>query len=267
MSSILPTFFDFKNKLTILQWNIRGLHANHNYLDKLIFKYQPDIICLQETRIQYIFPPNSYYAIHKLEIENYHCITDPIKKNVICIKKDIDFVKLPEKYWYKEKKKKENSKITATKLLALSPEEKKNVVYTRHIAIKGKLKCQYHKENETIIIGNIYNSPNGIASSYKIFEQKDILIKELKKLKICTKNVKYMFMGDWNACHEAWGAPKIIKYDARYKEGKKLVEIMDNNDFNVISDGLATRFEINKTNYKRKLSHLDFAAISQYNTN
>ena len=36
-------------KITILQWNIRGIHANKTYLQHNIAIYKPDVILLQET--------------------------------------------------------------------------------------------------------------------------------------------------------------------------------------------------------------------------
>ena len=45
---------------TILQWNARGLRCNRRDFDILIGEHQPDVICLQETKLEH-FPPLSHY--------------------------------------------------------------------------------------------------------------------------------------------------------------------------------------------------------------
>ena len=45
---------------TILQWNARGLRCNRRDLDILIGEHQPDVICLQETKLEHS-PPLSHY--------------------------------------------------------------------------------------------------------------------------------------------------------------------------------------------------------------
>ena len=45
---------------TILQWNARGLRCNRRDFDILIGEHQPDVICLQETKLEHS-PPLSHY--------------------------------------------------------------------------------------------------------------------------------------------------------------------------------------------------------------
>ena len=45
---------------TLLQWNARGLRCNKRDLDILIGEHQPDVICLQETKLEHS-PPLSHY--------------------------------------------------------------------------------------------------------------------------------------------------------------------------------------------------------------
>ena len=45
---------------TILQWNARGLRCNRRDFDILIGEHQPDVICLQKTKLEHC-PPLSHY--------------------------------------------------------------------------------------------------------------------------------------------------------------------------------------------------------------
>ena len=45
---------------TILQWNARGLRCNRRDFDILIGEHQPDVICLQETKLEHSPPLNHY---------------------------------------------------------------------------------------------------------------------------------------------------------------------------------------------------------------
>ncbi len=260
----LDTFFDYQNKLGILQWNIRGMQVNHNFLDELIFKYQPDIICLQEIRVPYNIPPHVFWATHIPYVYGYEAITDPIYKTALFYKSDLKVTELPQKLWYTQTGTSEYKALNTTQFNKLTNIEKKNVVYIKYAAIETTFKNGFHKEKETIVIGNLYNSPNGISSSDIVFEQTDIINKELQKLHINNSNTKFVFLGDWNACHSAWGSPITDNYDKRIKEGKKLVAAMENNDFTVISEGKATRFVYDINRQRVKYSHLDFAAVSGF---
>ena len=45
---------------TILQWNIRGLRCNRRDFDVLGHEHQPDVVCLQEIKLEHS-PPLSHY--------------------------------------------------------------------------------------------------------------------------------------------------------------------------------------------------------------
>ena len=59
---------------TILQWNIRGLRCNRRDFDILVHEHQPDVVCLQETKLEHS-PPLSHYTC-----ANYDCHFKSLRK-------------------------------------------------------------------------------------------------------------------------------------------------------------------------------------------
>ena len=60
---------------TILQWNIRGLRCIRRDFDILVHEHQPDVICLQETKLEHP-PPLSHYIC-----ANYDCYFKSLRRN------------------------------------------------------------------------------------------------------------------------------------------------------------------------------------------
>ena len=61
---------------TILQWNIRGLRCNRRDFDILVHEHQPDVVCLQETKLEHS-PPLSHY-----KCANYDCFFKSLRRNL-----------------------------------------------------------------------------------------------------------------------------------------------------------------------------------------
>ena len=60
---------------TIIQWNVRGLRCNRRDFDILINGHQPDVICLQETKLEQN-PPLSHY-----QCANFDCYHKSLRRN------------------------------------------------------------------------------------------------------------------------------------------------------------------------------------------
>ena len=60
---------------TILQWNIRGLRCNRRDFDILVSEHQPDVVCLQKTKLEHS-PPASHY-----QCGNYDCYFKSLRRN------------------------------------------------------------------------------------------------------------------------------------------------------------------------------------------
>ena len=60
---------------TILQWNSRGLRCNRRDFDILIGEHQPEVVCLQETKLEHS-PPLSHY-----QCANYDCYYKSLRRN------------------------------------------------------------------------------------------------------------------------------------------------------------------------------------------
>ena len=60
---------------TILQWNIPGLRCNRRDFDILVSEQQPDVVCLQETKLEHS-PPSSHY-----QCDNYDCYFKSRRRN------------------------------------------------------------------------------------------------------------------------------------------------------------------------------------------
>ena len=60
---------------TILQWNIRGLRCNRRDFDILVSEHQPDVVCLQETKLEHLLPPSHY------QCGNYDCCFKSLRIN------------------------------------------------------------------------------------------------------------------------------------------------------------------------------------------
>ena len=60
---------------TILQLNIRGLRCNRRDFDILVSEHQPDVVCLQETKLEHS-PPSSHY-----QCGNYDCYFKSLRRN------------------------------------------------------------------------------------------------------------------------------------------------------------------------------------------
>ena len=60
---------------TILQWNVRGLRCSRRDFDILTNEHQPDVICLQETKLEHS-PPLSHHRC-----SNYDCYHKSLRRN------------------------------------------------------------------------------------------------------------------------------------------------------------------------------------------
>ena len=60
---------------TILQWNSRDLRCNRKDFDILIGEHQPEVVCLQETKLEHS-PPLSHY-----QCANYDCYHKSLRRN------------------------------------------------------------------------------------------------------------------------------------------------------------------------------------------
>lgn len=73
--------------MLILQWNLNGFHPRKKRLELLISKYQPEVICLQETNFknQFCATLKGYTAINKNRLSSSHAsggVATYIKNNL-----------------------------------------------------------------------------------------------------------------------------------------------------------------------------------------
>ena len=59
---------------TILRWNIRGLRSNRRDFDILVSEIQPEVICLQETKLDHSPHPKTY------QCANYDCYNKALRR-------------------------------------------------------------------------------------------------------------------------------------------------------------------------------------------
>ena len=263
--TIFPKIRKTQKNIRILSWNIRGLHSNHNWLDLLIKKYSPEIICLQEARVHYKITKNSFFhGNRKPYIKGYKATTDILFKTIIYVRNNLEHQKLPTKYYKRNINTNKTESISQKKANDQPNDQLKNIIYQTRIAIRGQ---NERKKKEIFIVHNTYNSPNGNTSAETTFSleltDKDKKLFEKQKWKIT--NIKWIHMGDYNACHELWGSKKSIRRnDYRYIEGSKIANIFRYNNWDVISDGKPTR-----TYYKKREkidSHLDIVSTNNIDT-
>ena len=67
---------------------------NGNELEQLAAIYDPDVICLQEARVQYKIAVTSTWNYHVPVIPGYIAISDPIFKRMVYIKKHLKFMQV-----------------------------------------------------------------------------------------------------------------------------------------------------------------------------
>lgn len=84
----IKSFFIFSltiTELKIIHWNIRSSNSNKDNLISIVRKYQPDVICLNETwlRPNSIFNINSYNIVRQDRTDGYGGVAICIKNNVI----------------------------------------------------------------------------------------------------------------------------------------------------------------------------------------
>ena len=59
---------------TILQWNVRGLRSNRRDFDILVGELQPEVICLQETKLEQSPLPKTF------QCANYDCYNRTLRR-------------------------------------------------------------------------------------------------------------------------------------------------------------------------------------------
>ena len=176
---IWPDINCFDNYLRILQWNIRGLLPNHNTLDAVRSQYKPDVLCLQEARVHYHITQDFLWLHSPPLLQGYHKpITDPLFKTIIYVKKNLQFLEISIPLTGLsngiEKTFKKSDFVNGS---CTSPVD---VGYSSHVAIKTNYH-QYHKNfNETIIVSNIYRSPNTPYSATHLLKQEDRIKQALR---------------------------------------------------------------------------------------
>ena len=74
-----------KNKLKILQWNIRSIKANKEYLLNFVFNEKPDLILLNETwlKLNSPFILKHYTICRQDRQDGYGGVATCIKNNII----------------------------------------------------------------------------------------------------------------------------------------------------------------------------------------
>ena len=61
--------------MCILQWDIKGLRSNRRNFDILINKIQPEVLCLQEIKLEHSLHPKTY------QCANYDCYNKALRRS------------------------------------------------------------------------------------------------------------------------------------------------------------------------------------------